>query len=80
MARLAVKLYTLLGSSGDCTILGFNASALRLDNIVFSNLPTRGKALPYLVPQLKVHAGAMLHLLPDTTKTRKEGIAKHLVL
>ena len=48
------------GGSGD-------AEALRLDNIV---LPTGGNAVPYLVPQLKLQAGAVLHLLPDTTKNK----------
>ena len=51
---------------------GSNAVALRLDNIV---LPTGGNAVPYLVPELRLQAGAVLHLLPDTTKN-KEGTAK----
>ena len=52
---------------------GFNAGALRLDNIV---LPTGENAVPYLVPQLKLQAGAVLHLLPDTTKNKKGGHCK----
>ena len=49
---------------------GFNAGALRLDHIA---LPTGENAVPYLVPQLKLQAGAVLHLLPDTTKDKKGG-------
>ena len=49
---------------------GFTAGALRLDNIV---LPTGESAVPYLVPQVKLQAGAVLHLLPDTTKNKKGG-------
>ena len=52
---------------------GFNAGALRLDNIV---LPIGENAVPYLVPQLKLQAGAVLHLLPDTTKIKKGGHCK----
>ena len=52
---------------------GFNAGALRLENIV---LPTGESALPYLVPEVKLPAGAILHLLPDTTKNKKGGQCK----
>jgi len=49
---------------------GFNAGGVRLDNIV---LPTGGNAVAFLVPTRKLPAGAMVHLLPDTTKNRKGG-------
>ena len=52
---------------------GFNAGALRLENIV---LPTGESAVPYLVPEMKLLAGAILHLLPDTTKNKKGGHCK----
>ena len=52
---------------------GFNAGAMRLENIV---LPTGESALPYLVPEVKLPAGATLHLLPDTTKNKKGGHCK----
>jgi len=48
---------------------GFNAGGVRLENIV---LPTGGNAVPYLVPN-KLPPGAILHLLPDTTKNKKGG-------
>lgn len=46
---------------------GFNAGGVRLENIV---LPIGGNAVPYLVPN-KLPPGALLHLLPDTTKNKK---------
>jgi len=49
---------------------GFNAGGVRLGNIV---LPTGGNAVAFLVPTRKLPAGAMLHLLPGTTKNRKGG-------
>lgn len=49
---------------------GFNAGAVRLDNIV---LPTGGSALPFLVPATTLAAGAVLHVLPDNTKNKKGG-------
>ena len=52
---------------------GFNAGAIRLDNIA---LPTGENAMPFLVPDLKLQPGAVLHLLPDTTKNRKGGHCK----
>ena len=52
---------------------GFNAGALRLENIVLS---TGESAVPYLVPEVKLSAGATLHLLPDTTKNKKGGDCK----
>ena len=51
---------------------GFNDGALRLDNIV---LPDGEGAIPFLM-QSKLQAGAVLHLLPDTTKNRKGGHRK----
>ncbi len=48
---------------------GFNAGGVRLGNIV---LPTGGNAVPYLVPNM-LQPGAILHLLPDTTKNKKGG-------
>ena len=47
-----------------------HAGALRLGNIV---LPTGENAVPYLVPESRLQAGAVLHLLPDTTKNKKGG-------
>ena len=47
----------------------FNAGGVRLANTV---LPTGGNAVPYLVPN-KLQPGAILHLVPDTTKNRKGG-------
>jgi len=44
-----------------------------LDNIV---LPTGENAVPYLVPESRLQAGAVLHLLPDTTKNKKGGHCK----
>jgi len=44
-----------------------------LDNIV---LPTGENAVPYLVPESRLQAGAVLHLLPDTTKNKKGGQCK----
>ena len=52
---------------------GFNAGALRLDNIM---LPTGGSAVPFLIPVCKLQAGSVLHLLPDTTKNKKGGHCK----
>ena len=49
---------------------GFNAGSLRLDNIA---LPTGESALPYVIPDMQLHAGAVLHLLPDTTKNETGG-------
>lgn len=53
---------------------GFNAGAMRLENIV---LPTGDGAVPHLVPQVKLCCRAMcraiLHLLPDTTTNKKGG-------
>ena len=49
---------------------GFNAEALRLDNIV---LPSGESALPYLMPATVLQAGAVLRLLPDQTKDKKGG-------
>jgi hypothetical protein len=63
-------LFSLLWQS---CLRGFNAGALRLDNVV---LPTGENAVPYLVPELRLQAGAVLHLLPDTTKNKKGGTAK----
>ena len=34
-------------------------------------LPTGENAVPYLVPEVRLQAGAVLHLLPDTTKNKK---------
>ena len=59
---------------------GFNAGALRLENIL---LPTGESAVPYLVPEVKLPAGAILHLLPDTTQNKRGGpgaLQNHLVL
>jgi len=54
-------LFSLLWQS---CLRGFNAGALRLDNVV---LPTGENAVPYLVPELRLQAGAVLHLLvPDS--------------
>ncbi len=63
-------LFSLLWQS---CLRGFNAGALRLDNIV---LPTGENAVPYLVPESRLQAGAVLHLLPDTTKNKKGGHCK----
>ncbi len=63
-------LFSLLWQS---CLRGFNAGALRLDNIV---LPTGANAVPYLVPELRLQAGAVPHLLPDTTKNKKGGHCK----
>ena len=52
---------------------GNNAGALRLDNI---QLPTGESALPYLIPDRKLQAGSVLHLLPDSTKNKKGGHCK----
>ncbi|KAL0036933.1 hypothetical protein WJX77_005762 [Trebouxia sp. C0004] len=49
---------------------GFNVGGVRLDNLV---LPTGGCALPYLLPQLGMKAGAKLHLKPDHSKNKKGG-------
>ena len=49
---------------------GFNAGAIWLCNIV---LPTRGSALPYLIPGTTLAAESVLHLLPDHTKNKKGG-------
>ena len=49
---------------------GFNAGALRLDNI---QLPTGESAIPYLLSEVMLQAGAVLHLLPDHTKNKKGG-------
>ena len=38
---------------------GFNAGAVRLDNLV---LPTGGSAIPYLLPRLGMQAGSKLHM------------------
>ena len=43
-----------------------------MDNIV---LPT-GENVPYPMPELRLQAGAVLHLLPDTTKNKKGGDCK----
>jgi len=56
-------LFSLLWQS---CLRGFNAGALRLDNVV---LPTGENTVPYLVPELRPQAGAVLHLLSDSTKT-----------
>ena len=48
---------------------GFNAGGVRLANIV---LPTGGSTLPHLEPN-QLPCGAVLHLLPDTTKNKKGG-------
>ena len=63
-------LFSLLWQS---CLRGFNAGALRWDNIV---LPTGENAVPYLVPELRLQAGAVLHVLPDTTKNKKKGQCK----
>ena len=47
---------------------GFNAGGVRLENIVLPG----GSVLPYLMPN-KLPCGAVLHLLPDTTKNKKGG-------
>jgi len=60
-------LFSLLWQS---CLSSVNAGALRLDNIV---MPTGESAVPHLVPDLKLQAGAVLHLLPDTTKNMKSG-------
>ena len=52
---------------------GFNAGAVRLENVL---LPAGDSAVPYLVPVLKLQVGAILHLLPDTTKNKKGGHCK----
>ena len=52
---------------------GFNAGALRLENVV---LPNGESAVPYLVPEVKLSAGPILYLLPDTTKNKKGGHCK----
>ncbi len=62
-------LFSLLWQS---CLRGFNAGALRLDNVV---LPTGVNTVPYLVPKLRLHAGAV-HLLSDTTKNKKGGHCK----
>ncbi|KAA6429100.1 MAG: hypothetical protein FRX49_01210 [Trebouxia sp. A1-2] len=62
-------LFSLLWQS---CLKGLQRSALRLDKIV---LPTAERALPYLVPE----AGAVLHLLPDTTKNKKGGHCKFIL-
>ena len=49
---------------------GFNAGAVRLDNLV---LPTGGSAIPYLLPHVGMRAGAKLHVKPDPTKNKKGG-------
>lgn len=51
---------------------GVLAGALRLDDV---GLPTSESAVPYLVPKPKLQAGAVLHSLPDTARTRKESTA-----
>ena len=51
---------------------GFNAGALRLENIV---LPDGASAVPFLA-QAQLQAGAVIHLLPDTTKNKKGGHCK----
>ncbi len=63
-------LFSLLWQS---CLKGFNAGALRLDNIM---LPTGESAVPSLVPEPKLQAGAVLHLLPDPTKYKKGGHCK----
>ncbi len=73
-------LFSLLWQS---CLRGFNAGALRLDNVV---LPTGVNIVPYQVPELRVpelrlhvgavYAGAVLHLLSDTTKNKKGGHCK----
>ena len=50
---------------------GFNAGAVRLDNLV---LPTGGSAIPYLLPKLGMQAGAKLHILPNCTKNKRGGL------
>ena len=88
MQALLNSMYQMLSSTGDTaqqlllvpdgllfTILwqtcyrGFNVGGVRLANIV---LPTGGNAVLYLVPN-KLQPGAILHLLPDTTKNKKGG-------
>ena len=49
---------------------GFNAGASRLENIV---LPAGESAVPYLVPEVKLPAGVILHLLHDTIRNKKGG-------
>jgi len=63
-------LFSLLWQS---CLRGFNAGALRLDNVV---LLSGENAVPYLVPELRLQAGAVLHLLPDITKNKKGGVCK----
>ena len=46
---------------------------MRLDNIV---LPIEQNAVAFLVPDMKLQAGAVLHMLPDTTKNKKGGHCK----
>ena len=66
---LVVRDGLLFGILWQTCYRGSNAGGVRLDNIL---LPTGDSALAYLVPN-KLPIGAMLHLLPDTTKNKKGG-------
>lgn len=49
---------------------GFNVGGLRLSNI---KTPTNSPAIPFIIPELTLQAGAQLYLYPDVTKNRKGG-------
>ena len=65
------QLLLLLSLLWQSCFRGFNAGALRLDNIV---LPTGENAVPYLAPQLKLQAGAVLHLLPQHQEQERRAL------